>query len=112
MLAKIGYATAVRGWGLDSLPREDVCVLDAILGTKDDVGMWVGCVEENIIKGETAQFVGVIRKDGFIHAVIKLFAWLETVQSTTLLWARYRKNTTSKRSKIHENYYAGACHYG
>ena len=60
------------------MPSENVYVLDAILGTKKDVGRWVGCNEENIIKGEKGQFVGLSRRNDEIHAFVKLFAWIET----------------------------------
>jgi len=41
MLAKIAYGMVVLKYGLDAI--QEAFVLPSILGTKDDVGMWVGC---------------------------------------------------------------------
>lgn len=79
MFAKIAYASAVKEYGLSRFESENVYVINAILGTKNDVGMWVGCVEENVVKGERGQFVGLCRRDREVHALVKLFAWLDTV---------------------------------
>ncbi|MGB7923306.1 MAG: hypothetical protein WCF57_08680 [Pyrinomonadaceae bacterium] len=81
MFAKIAYALAVREYGLDRLNREDIYVLSSILGKTNDVGMWVGCVEEQVFSGDQykEQLAGLWLKDGEIHVVIKLFSWLNIV---------------------------------
>lgn len=80
MFAKIGYALAVSEYGVGRLKKEDVYVLNAILGRTNDVGMWVGCVEKPVYGDEyKEQVAGLFLEDGEIHAVIKLFSWLNTV---------------------------------
>lgn len=82
MFAKAAYALAVREYGLERLKVEDVYVLDSMLGKRDDVGMWVGCVEQpEPVYGDEYddQVVGLWEKEGEIHAVIKLFAFFKTV---------------------------------
>jgi len=81
MFAKIAYALAVRDYGLDRLKIDDVYVLGAILGKTNDIGMWVGCVEKQVYDAENFghQTAGLWLKDGEVHAVIKLFGWLDTV---------------------------------
>lgn len=82
MLAKAAYALAIRDYGLERFKIEDVYVLDSILGKNDDVGMWVGGLEQSeLVYGDEYddQVVGLWEKDGEIHAIIKLFAFLNTV---------------------------------
>lgn len=64
MFAKIGYAFAVKQYGLDKLGRQDVYVLEAIMGTKNDIGMWVGCLDEPAFEGEKDQVIGLSVRDG------------------------------------------------
>jgi hypothetical protein len=42
MFAKVAYALAVRDYGWARLKPEDVYILNSILGKRDDVGSWVG----------------------------------------------------------------------
>lgn len=42
-VAKMAYGYAVERYGLDAF--EDVYVVPAILGDRDDIGKWVGCPE-------------------------------------------------------------------
>jgi len=79
MFAKIGYSLAVKQYGLDRLKQQDIYVLDAIIGTKNDIGRWVGCLDEPTFEGEKDQIVGLFLKDGEIHAVIKLFSWIRKI---------------------------------
>lgn len=44
MVAKIAYGFTVADKGIDNL--EEVYVIPAILGKKDDIGRWVGCAED------------------------------------------------------------------
>ena len=41
MIAKIAYSYVIAFWGLDCF--DERFVLPAILGEKDDIGLWVGC---------------------------------------------------------------------
>ena len=82
MFAKVAYALAVRDYGLDRLKAEDVYVLNSILGKRDDVGSWVGGLNQTgPVYGDdfNDQVVGLWEENGEIHAVIKLFAFLNTV---------------------------------
>jgi hypothetical protein len=70
MLAKIGYGMVVATYGL-----ENVCecfVLPAIMGEKDDVGMWVGASEYEL-EGQGDMFYRLNRKQNLIEAVVKMF---------------------------------------
>lgn len=49
MLAKISYCIAFAEGALDQIKGQST-VLPAILGQKDDIGMWVGTITEPIIK--------------------------------------------------------------
>lgn len=82
MFAKVAYALAVRDYGLDRLKAEDVYVLNSILGKCDDVGSWVGGLNQTEpVYGDNFndQVVGLWEENGEIHAVIKLFAFLNIV---------------------------------
>lgn len=81
MFAKIAYAFAVKEYGLSRFKEEDVYVLNAILGKTNDIGKWVGCDRERVFGDEfDDQAVGLwIVEDNELHAVIKLFAWLNSV---------------------------------
>jgi hypothetical protein len=74
-IAKIGYAAAVGGYGLDVI--EEVFVLPAIKGEADNVGRWVGMPEKRRLGGQTDQLhrLGVgVDDDGTIQAHVRLFA--------------------------------------
>jgi hypothetical protein len=90
MFAKIAYALAVKEYGLELLKLEDVYVIPAILGQTNDIGRWVGCVEEQVYDAETFrdQIAGLWVRDGEIHAVIKLFGWLNTVPEYQVIVGR------------------------
>lgn len=82
MLAKAAYAFSVHHYGLEKLPSENIYVLDAILGKSNDVGKWVGGIEmSDTVFGDEFddQALGLWEKDGEIHVVIKLFAFINTV---------------------------------
>jgi len=81
MFAKIAYAFAVAEYGLDRFKPENVYVLDAILGKKNDVGKWVGCDDGRVFGDEfDDQAAGLwIMDDNEVHVIIKLFAWLNSV---------------------------------
>ena len=91
MFAKAAYALAVRDYGLERFKPEDVYVLDAILGRRDDVGMWVGCVDQaELVYGDEYddQVVGLWENESEIHAVIKLFAFLNNVPEYQVIVGR------------------------
>ena len=44
MIAKIAYGFAVAHFGIDDI--EDLGIVSAILGETDDIGKWVGCVDD------------------------------------------------------------------
>lgn len=80
MFAKIAYALAVSEYGLNKLKEEDIYVLGAILGKTNDIGMWVGCDNKQVFGDEfDEQVAGLWIVDNEVHAIIKLFAWLNTV---------------------------------
>lgn len=82
MFAKAAYAFAVQHYGLEKVPSENVYVVDAILGKSNDIGRWVGGIEisETVFGDEfNDQALGLWEKDGEIHVVIKLFAFINTV---------------------------------
>lgn len=47
MIAKIGYAAAIAHYGLDPI---EPYVVNAILGETRDIGKWVGCDANKLIK--------------------------------------------------------------
>jgi hypothetical protein len=82
MFAKVAYALTVRDYGLDRLKVKDVYVLNAILGKCDDIGNWVGGLDQTspvYSDDYNDQVVGLWEENGEIHAVIKLFAFLNKV---------------------------------
>lgn len=81
MFAKIAYAFAVKGYGLDRFKKKNVYVLNAILGKTNDVGKWVGCDHERVFGDEfDDQAAGLwIEENNEVHVIIKLFAWLNSV---------------------------------
>lgn len=46
MIAKIAYGYAVYQYGVDRF--SEVFILPSILGTKDDIGSWVGCIDKKV----------------------------------------------------------------
>jgi hypothetical protein len=75
VVAKIGYGFAVAERGLGSF---EPVVLPAILGTSDDIGQWVGCLDVSLTPG--AQLTGSYTltvgdlPDGQVISVVQLFA--------------------------------------
>ena len=80
MLAKIGYCMVVHKYGLNSI--EEAFVLPSILGTKDDVGCWVGCDHidsPDLLPNESWGHRIVTMDEGNIAATrIRLFASFKT----------------------------------
>lgn len=73
MLAKIAYGFAVARFGINNF--EEVYVIPAILGKKDDVGRWVGCA--NDIRLDVGKYLhhidlSVINREVIVR--VKLFA--------------------------------------
>jgi hypothetical protein len=73
MLAKIAYGLGVAHFGLNNL--DEVFVIPAILGKKDDIGRWVGCATD--IRLEVGKFlhqidISVVNREIIVR--IKLFA--------------------------------------
>jgi hypothetical protein len=80
MFAKIGYALAIRHYGLERIKPDDTFVLNAILGKSNDIGMWVGCDDQKVFTErhtEASHTAGVWQKNNEIHARIKFFDWLD-----------------------------------
>jgi hypothetical protein len=80
MLAKIAYGTAVWKYGLAGI--KTAFILDAILGSRDDIGMWVGCdgMEIPAELGTHGHTVVVGRNEGMIFARVKLFDFVEAAE--------------------------------
>ena len=73
LLAKIAYGYAVTQFGLTGI--QEAFVIPAILGKRDDIGMWVGCDGRRTMG--TAFNLWHTRLDvsrGIILARVKLFA--------------------------------------
>ena len=73
MLAKIAYGFAVAFFGINNF--EEVYVIPAILGKKNDVGRWVGCADD--IKLDVGKYLHHIDLSAINREVIvrvKLFA--------------------------------------
>ena len=76
MLAKISLGFAVVSYGLDAL--EDAYERPAILGQRDDIGMWVGSPSDQLITEESGLHVieTMIPEGGIASVRVKLFAQL------------------------------------
>jgi len=75
MLAKIAYGCAVVAVGCDLSKFEDVCVLPAILGKADDVGRWVGGLDnDQSPREEDLHYVKFYVDDGELRVHVRLFA--------------------------------------
>jgi len=80
MLAKIAYSYAFAEGVLNALDGESV-VLPSILGKRDEIGLWVGTVEEPIkstqgLLHRLALFED--REQGFLMAEVQLFSDSQT----------------------------------
>jgi len=77
LLAKIAYGFAVAQYGIENI--DDAYLLPSILGTKDDIGRWVGCASDTelITEPHLHQITLWLDHDE-IHASIRLFASLNT----------------------------------
>ena len=77
MLAKIAYAFTVRSRGLHHITEDNSYVMGAILGKTDDVGMWVGCNDQNKLPESQSidHMCGLYVENEEIHARIKLFSF-------------------------------------
>lgn len=75
MLAKVAYGFAVAAVGCDLNQFEDVYVLPAILGRSDDVGRWVGGVEdEEPAAVSDLHRINLTVRDGDVLVRVRLFA--------------------------------------
>lgn len=74
MLAKIAYGFSVVHFGIENF--KDIYVVPSILGEKDDIDLWVSCIDENIkLKEEKCLHNIIIETIGYDVVVkIKLFA--------------------------------------
>ena len=81
LLAKIAYGMAVAKYGIDAI--SEVYVLPCILGTKDDVGRWVGCEDSKITpdllpRVKPFHMIELLETNKEISAKIRLFASFQT----------------------------------
>jgi len=75
MLAKASYGFAVAKYGMNKF---DAFVLPAILGKKDDIGMWVGTdTDENALFSSEELIIELYIKKKLIFSRVKLFGNLE-----------------------------------
>ena len=72
LIAKIAYGHAVASLGLEGI--ETVFVVPAILGERDDIGHWVGCVPEleRLGKGKSYDCMIGVRPDGLILGHVRI----------------------------------------
>ena len=95
MLAKVGYGFAVAQYGLDSF--ENVYVLPAILGAQNDVGRWVGNLDEaprNETKGLHGMRLGFYGQMVTVH--LRLFAQFDAPEYTVVVG----DVTASKKAEV------------
>jgi len=71
LLAKIAYGFSVSYVGLDNFA--EVFVLPAILGTKDDIGRWLGCITDQVKRGKYFHEIELTRVNSEIRVRIRLF---------------------------------------
>jgi hypothetical protein len=92
MLAKIAYCHAVAKFGLDAI--QEVYVLPAILGKRNDIGRWVGSSYKPLtpevgighqILAEKWTRVNQGASEGFIFAYIHLFSHLNSPAYTVIV---------------------------
>jgi hypothetical protein len=73
LIAKIAYSSAVKEFGLSGI--QEAFIVPAILGKRDDLGMWVGCDRQRIMGTKYHLWhtkLEIFR--GIILARVKLFA--------------------------------------
>lgn len=71
LLAKIAYGFSVSYVGLDKIA--EVFVLPAILGIKDDIGLWLGCTDDQLKRGKYFHEIQISMEGPEIRAHIRLF---------------------------------------
>ncbi len=79
MLAKIAYGIVVFHYGVDAL--KECYVLPCILGRRTDVGYWVGNSDQDVRNHPREELVHRVElgtKNGEVHALLRLFAHLQT----------------------------------
>jgi hypothetical protein len=79
LIAKVGYGFAVKAYGVAMI--DNAYVRSSILGHKDDVGMWVGCMTDELPPPASTNTHEIkIREDpkGNVHALVRLFASYRT----------------------------------
>jgi hypothetical protein len=73
LVAKIAYSSAVFHFGLGGI--QEAFILPAILGTRDDIGRWVGCDRQRIMGTKYNLWHTKLEvASGLILARVKLFA--------------------------------------
>ncbi|OFY37450.1 MAG: hypothetical protein A2Z69_03385 [Bacteroidetes bacterium RBG_13_44_24] len=95
MLAKIAYGFAVSKYGLNNFRP---LILPAILGEKDDIGMWVGCEaqeQENFPKEDFVVNLSV--KEDIIYSRIKFFGKFEQVPTYLVVVGEIKNNEDRKK---------------
>jgi len=73
LLAKIAYGFAVERFGASIM--HDAYVLPSLLGQAQDIGHWVGCVDETSAATNNLHEIRLSVKNGNIYAYIRLFAY-------------------------------------
>jgi hypothetical protein len=81
VLAKIAYGMVIFNNGIDSI--EEAYVLPSILGSKDDVGQWVGCEKPNdspatLPKAKLFHKIEILEEKNQVGARIRLFGAYQT----------------------------------
>ena len=73
LVAKIAYGFAVDCFGA-SIVHDDY-VLPSLLGQAEDIGRWVGCVDETPAATNNLHEISVSVKNGDVCAYVRLFAY-------------------------------------
>jgi hypothetical protein len=99
MLAKIALGFTVSRFGLSNL--EEIYVIPAILGQKDDVGRWVGCA--NDIRLEVGRFfhhidISVVNRE--IIARIKLFAIFDVPEYLVVAGRLFERYIAEQQNRL------------
>lgn len=99
MIAKIGYGFAVpHVGGVDGF--DEVYVLPAILGKKDDVGRWVGCVggkPRNVERGLHAIWTSIVGNE--VHAFVRLFMQFDAPEYVVVVGRATNEALSAMRSR-------------
>ena len=67
----VAFAFAVGALGLDSF--QEVLVRDAILGKRNDVAKWVGCVAEHVTSGTGDHECVTLLSGDLVQVAVRLF---------------------------------------